>query len=775
MIVTREWLNEWIDLSDISIEKVCEKLNAIGLEVDSLTKQRVPDGVVLGKVIECEKHPDADKLNVTKVDVGDEILQIVCGAKNVAKGQYVAVAKIGAILGENFEIKKAKLRGIESSGMICSSSEIGLVKTNDGIMVLDESIGELELGKPINEYPLINDDIIEIELTPNRGDCLSVYGVARDLAAAFNKELKSKEYLIQEDRRGIGRVLEFDSISQKNSSIKYMFFERKDLKSKFLIDYRLYMCQEEVGNVIENFVKYTILNTGVILRSYDFDKFSHEHEYNRVKLELKKDENGIEKIYDGNNLVSIIGISQNHRYKVEDKTQNILIEASYIKPELIAKIRHKYKLETDELFYRSSRGSETDLKFGLEELENLICEEASVYAGFEETIDDYEKDIIQVQKDFIRDFIGQELDVEFIITTLNKLGFEVDYRGEFFVVTVPLYRSDIKGPQDVVEEVLRIYGIDNLVSKPLCFAEREIINNTYENIKKRRYYKNKLVGLGYFESVSYIFDNKEEIKEYGLDIVPEDKDIKNPITNELNTLRTTICLNLIRAASLNTRNGKKQIKLFENGKVFTKDMEEVEKFSFIFSGENSLEGLLNQNSIEQCKFADIAKDIFAFVGNCEFKSVKPNNKLFNPYEYAQIIINDKVAGFVGRVHLEVEKKYDLKNTYICEIDFDALQSGVIEFQEFSKQQSSQKDISFLADKDMNFEKIDKILKENKPKNVISYHPIDIYHDENLGEKKSVTIRFTMQDKEKTLSDEDIKTSMQTIIDTLKEKLGLEMR
>ena len=775
MIVTKEWLNEWIDLSDISSEEICEKLNSIGLEVESLTKQRVPDNVVLGKVIECEKHPNADKLNVTKVDIGGEVLQIVCGAKNVAKGQYVAVAKIGATLGNNFQIKEAKLRGVESYGMICSSFEIGLVKTNDGIMVLDDSIGELELGKPINQYPLINDDIIEIELTANRGDCLSIYGVARDLSAAFKKELKNKDELIQEDRRGIGRVLELDTLKKKYSALKYMFFEKADLKSNFLIDYRLYMCQEEVTHPVANVIKYSTINTGVILRGYDFDKFNHDNEYSKVKLTLNSDENGIEKVYDGENVVSIVGINQNPKYNIDENSQNILVEASFVKPEEISLKQYKYKLDSDELFYRSSRGSESDLKFGLQELEYIIDEKSRVYSGFEETIDEFEKEIIQIHKEFLDSFIGQEISDEFIITTLINLGFEVEFRGEFFIVTVPLYRSDIKHPQDLVEEILRIYGIDNITPKPLCFFERETINPTYDKIRKRRFYRDKFTGLGYYESISYIFDNKAELKEYGLDLVFPDMDIKNPITNELNTLRTTLCLNLLRSASKNAKNGKKQIKLFEIGKVFGKDLKEIEKVGFIFSGENLLEGLLNNNSIKECSFADIVKDLFYLVDKCEIKSANPSNTLFNPYEYGEIIRDNKVIGYIGRIHLEVEKKYGLKSSYLCELDFDHLRYSIIEAKEYSIYQSSQKDLAFVVNQDMKFEEIDKVLKENMPSNIISYYPIDIYKDETLGDKKSITIRFILQDFTKTLSDNDIKESLQQIIDTLKEKLNLEMR
>jgi phenylalanyl-tRNA synthetase beta chain len=209
MIVTKNWLNEWIDLSGIDATQLCKTLNAIGLEVDRHDKISVVHGVVVGFVKQCEKHPDADKLNVCQVDIGNSVKQIVCGASNVREGIYVAVATVGTKLPNGLEIKEAVLRGVDSHGMICSSSEIGLPAMGEGIMILDKSIGELTCGKNLGEYDDFNDDVIEIELTANRGDCLSIHGVARDLSAALNKELREKKSATDiEGRLGIGRILQ---------------------------------------------------------------------------------------------------------------------------------------------------------------------------------------------------------------------------------------------------------------------------------------------------------------------------------------------------------------------------------------------------------------------------------------------------------------------------------------------------------------------------------------------------------------------------------------
>jgi phenylalanyl-tRNA synthetase beta chain len=212
MIVTRRWLEEFIDLNGISIQKIIDTLNLIGQEVEGYKKVEVPQNVVVGKVIECKKHPNADKLNLTKVDVGEEILQIVCGASNVDVDQFVPVAKIGAVLGDNFKIKKAKLRGVESFGMICSSTEIGLPKLNDGILVLDDSLGELKVGEYVGKY--LNDEIIELGVTANRGDCFSIRGIARELSAGLDIPLKSIDFSFEELKEGIGRIVNIKRMIQ---------------------------------------------------------------------------------------------------------------------------------------------------------------------------------------------------------------------------------------------------------------------------------------------------------------------------------------------------------------------------------------------------------------------------------------------------------------------------------------------------------------------------------------------------------------------------------
>ena len=279
MIVTRTWLNEFIDLSEVSNDKLYETFNAIGLEVDSIEQVEIPAKVVIGKILSVEKHPDADKLNVCQIDVGEKILQIVCGAANVVDAEYVAVATVGAVLPGNFEIKDAKLRGVESAGMVCASSELGLPEMGKGIMILDDSIGELEIGRELGSYAFVADTIIELELTANRGDCLSVYGVARDLSAALDINMKSFEYKQAEKMKlGIAREAEIHSNGTMDADLCYKLATLNSVTANFLLQLRLTMVKVEAEGKLAKNLAYVTHTTGVILRAYNSKAFMNDKE-----------------------------------------------------------------------------------------------------------------------------------------------------------------------------------------------------------------------------------------------------------------------------------------------------------------------------------------------------------------------------------------------------------------------------------------------------------------------------------------------------------------
>ncbi|MEA2091944.1 MAG: phenylalanine--tRNA ligase subunit beta, partial [Campylobacterota bacterium] len=414
MIVTRSWLNEWIDLNGITTQDLAKTFNSIGLEVDRIKSYEIPKKIVIGKVLECEKHPDADKLNVCKVDIGTSVRQIVCGASNVRAGIDVVVATIGAVMPSGIVIKPVKLRGVESEGMICSSSEIGLEDCQNGIIELDSSIGEYKLGQEVSDLATFSDDLIEIELTANRGDCLSIRGVARDLSAAYDRPLIETNINEDEDKRvGIGRILSLSHENDLDVNLRYRAVDLKDLDLPLIVRLRLAQIEDSRETDIEALMLYVTHSSGVILRAYNYGFFCSDNE-TMAKVELGKDENGYASIMSNISKVkaSTVGIIQEDSSKVTYDEGTVLIEASYIPPDIISKKMQESKMDSGPMYYRTSRGSEPELNQGLNFCLNLIesNSSSSVFGGVIELCDSYEDKIVSVTKQEIDDIVGAKID-----------------------------------------------------------------------------------------------------------------------------------------------------------------------------------------------------------------------------------------------------------------------------------------------------------------------------------------------------------------------------
>jgi phenylalanyl-tRNA synthetase beta chain len=719
--------------------------------VDSVHTISVPKGVVVGKVLSCEKHPDADKLNVCQVDIGSQTKQIVCGAKNVAKEQMVAVATVGADLGDNFIIKDAKLRGVDSAGMICGSSEIGLPKLEDGIWVLDESIGELKLGKELSEYDLVNDEVIEIELTANRGDCLSIYGVARDLSSALDIPLKEIDLA-----DSFGDTL--CSLKCDSDDVALIYQEATEVKSDTLMSLRTGFVELYDNDERQRVLNYVTQATGVLLRAYSCEP---------KEIEVKKDDT-LEAVFCDGKLISHVGIDQ-----VKDDNPKKIIEASYIKPDVVSKSVMGKEIEKDELYYHSSRGSESDLAFGLNYLAKVTN------SGKLKTSQTKQKEKFSHQVNItfskIDNFIGQEMDKEVVVNILEKLRFVVDVDGDELTINVPTFRHDIVNEQDVIEEIVRVVGIDNIASKPFEFAEKLRFNKAYSEHQKRKHFRYLLAGAGFFEAVHYFFDNREKLQKYGFAVVDENLDVANPINNDLNTLRSTLLLHMLESSSKNLKHGRSRVALFEIGRVSDSKRDESQRVAFIFSGEEALASVSNSGEPKQIDFLTFASKVRSVIGEFELKVAEDKNLLANPYEYARVIKDGDDIGFIAKVHIDVQREYDLPTTYICEVDFDKLKYEKIIASPYSKFPALTRDLSLITPKEMKFSTIREFLNSTLPKEVKGFAPIDIYESKELGENRSVTVRFTIQSDEKTFQEQEITSIMDNILSSLKDSLGIGIR
>jgi len=779
MIVTRSWLEEYIDLSDIDNDTLYKTFNSIGLEVDSFEEHKIPAKVVVGRVLSCEKHPDADKLNVCQVDIGTEQVQIVCGASNVVNAEYVAVATIGAALSDDFKIKKAKLRGVESMGMICSSTELGLPALEDGIMILDNSIGELELGKELNGYPKFADTVIELELTANRGDCQSVHGVSRDLCAAFKKELKPCEY---EPKNlsviGIAKELNISLKGDFPTLLEYATVSTEEIKSTFVERLRIAFVSLEANSELERLLSYATHASGVVLRAYSCDKLKKEED-GRALISIEADENSVVTVKSGDSTLSVVGISQNEEYKATDKSKKILLEASYINPDFVVDEVSTHKLKTDTQYYISSRGSEPDISYGLRELKKVFEDSKDVEfsSSTVKVGEPLERRVIALDIDELLAVIGQEISKSEISTILLALGFEMDKIGEnAYKVKVPLHAHDIKNIQDIAEEVMRIYGIDNIESKPLVFEEKNRINEVYLNYKAKRDIRER-ASANFYEAVTYAFANKTMLKKYGFETVDEDLELLNPIVNELNTMRTTILVNLLEAANRNVKYGKKSIALFELGTVFNKRREESQKIAFIYSGFESRASVVNSANAKNIDFANFLEKLGSVVGKFELKNSNALNGLMHPFVSAKVIKDAQVIGFISKLHPQVSSDFDLSDTFIAEFDLDPILPKHILVEELSNFQAVNKDLSVLVDENLSFYNVAKSLKALQEDNNLlkDFYPLDIYTDDKLGDKKSLTVRFEIQSDVATLSDEEIETVMAKVLATLENDFEAQLR
>jgi phenylalanyl-tRNA synthetase beta chain len=777
MILTRSWLQEFIDLSEVSNEKLYETFNSIGLEVDSLRKVEIPQKVVVGKILSVEKHPDADKLNVCQIDVGEGVKQIVCGAKNVVDAEYVAVALVGAVLPDDFHIKPAKLRGVASDGMVCASSELGLPEMGKGIMILDESIGCLEVGREFGSYEKVADTIIELELTANRGDCLSIYGVARDLSAALDIEMKPFEYKTPEKMKlGIAREAELRQSGKMEADLHYKLLKSEALIAPFLLHLRLAMVGVESEGALETLLAYTTHATGVILRGYRADAFRTKE--GRISVQPHAREKGIMEVRTPSELASIVGVNQSPQTLPDASTKEMLIEASYIHPDVLVEAVSQTDLVCDGLYYKTSRGSNPDLAFGLALFASLVNAYSTIscYEGSLDVTIEREKERVVVDAKTLSDIVGMPVELNRIVTILQKLGFGISAMGsECIAAVVPLFRHDIKNIQDITEEIVRIIGIQNIEAKPSVFAEKPRLNATTQRYQAKKGLKHRAIARGFYENLSYVFSDKKLLEAYGFAVTREDLALANPIAEELNTLRSTILINLLNAAKRNVSYSQKSIPLFEIGAVFDEVRNQKEVLSFLFSGQVSSESVENAGKPAMVDFSHFVEKLSGVLGAFTLENTEAKNGLMHPYQSANILIDGVVCGYVSKLHPTVQEAFDLPVTFIAEVDFEALLPKHIQATPISKFQGVYKDLSVVIDKEMPYARVREALEGVSLQMLKRFYPVDIYEDEALGEKKSLTLRFFIQSMEATLSEGDIETVMESVMQTLQTECQATLR
>ncbi len=756
-------LNVFVDTPK-DIAKLCEDLSRLGLEVESCIPCAAPKNVVVGKVLEKAPHKNAEKLSVCQVDTGKEVLQIVCGAKNVAPNQFVPVALNGALIGST-TIAKTELRGVESCGMICSSSELGFPKINDGILELDESVGELVLGKELNEYAPFNTHVLEISLTPNRGDCLSVLGIAREISAFYRtplKPIKALNFTPKSD------LITLHASEKIESHLAYYLVCNHSLKTPLNVKLSLAHNNALSENDLNNFIEFSAHFSGVVMNAYSLNATP-------IDLSVKNDENNLESVYINHQKRSTIAIKHQDQ---KDLSEHLLLEASYTDPISLSLKLHALKDKTlqkdNALIYRSSRGSNPNLSDGLNFLSAHL--KAAILES-KQTKHPLKDRILQFKLEEITEILGLAVEEETIQGILKNLGFKVsakvsDSNPQILEVVAPNFRHDIKTIQDIAEEILRFVGIDHLISKPLNSVSSKNSNPHYDTHRFFENLKHKALACGFKEVIHYVFYSKEKQQKLGFEVLEDPLELQNPITTELNTLRTSLVCGLLDASLRNKNLGFKSIALYEKGSVYNSKREEIQKLGFLASGLQKKESYPDAKG-KAWDFYSFAECVSKVIGDFSLEKLTTQTPINHPYQSAKIIQNHKIIGVIAKIHPKVIQELDLFESYYAEIDASKLKRPSMLLKPFSIYPSSVRDLTLIIDENTAFSGIKKALEDAQIPNLSEILPLDIFKESN--NTIALSVRCVIHSLEKTLNDEEVNSAVQKALEILEKEFNARLK
>ncbi|MCQ2831059.1 phenylalanine--tRNA ligase subunit beta [Helicobacter pylori] len=756
-------LNVFVDAPK-DIVKLCEDLSRLGLEVESCIPCVAPKNVVVGKVLEKAPHKNAEKLSVCQVDVGKEVLQIVCGAKNVAPNQFVPVALKGAIIGST-TIAKTELRGVESHGMICSSTELGFPKINDGILELDESVGELVLGKELHEYAPFNTHVLEISLTPNRGDCLSVLGIAREISAFYHTPLKPIKAL---NFTPTSDLITLSAGENIESHLAYYLICNHSLKTPLNIKLSLAHNNALSENDLNNFIEFSTHFSGVIMNAYSLNTTP-------MDLSVKNDENNLESVYINHQKRSTIAIKHQDQ---KDLSECLLLEASYTDPISLSLKLHALKDKTlqkdNALIYRSARGSNPNLSDGLNFLSAHL--KATILES-KQTKHSLKDRTLTFQLEDITEILGLAVEEEKIQGILKNLGFKVSIKEpnskpQILEVVAPNFRHDIKTIQDIAEEILRFVGIDHLISKPLNCVSSKHSNPHYDTHRFFENLKHKALACGFKEVIHYVFYSKEKQQKLGFEVLEDPLELQNPITTELNTLRTSLVCGLLDASLRNKNLGFKSIALYEKGSVYNAKREEVQKLGFLVSGLQKKESYPDAKG-KAWDFYSFAECVSKVIGDFSLEKLTTQTPINHPYQSAKIIQNNEVIGVIAKIHPKVIQELDLFESYYAEIDAFKLKRPAMLLKPFSIYPSSVRDLTLIIDENTAFSKIKKALKDAQIPNLSEILPLDIFKESD--NTIALSVRCVIHSLEKTLNDEEVNSAVQKALEILEKEFNARLK
>ncbi len=793
MKISENWLREWVHL-DATTEEIAHQLIMSGTELDGIHPiASAFTNVIVGKIESIEQHPNADRLRVCQVNVGaEELIQIVTNA-SVEVGQKVPVAMIGAELpepdGKIFKIKKSKLRGVLSQGMFCGSETLGMSGGGDGLLSIPVNA---DLGISIREVFDLRDVVLDLDTTPNRADLLSVAGVSRELGVIMQApvaELEIKKVVVESDEtfpvkisaddlchRYAGRIIKDLDVKAQTPDWIVEKLKRSDIRS--------------LGPVVD-VTNYVMLELGQPMHGFDFDKLSGGIDVRRAledekltlldgkEISLNTD---TMVIADADKALALAGIMGGDESAVSDNTLNIYLESAFFLPEKIMGKARQYGLHTDSS-HRFERGVSPDLQVkALERATQLIVEICGGRAGAITDViandDLLKRNDINFERSRIKRHLGIEVEDKRVEDILTRLGCKVEKRESGWTITPPVFRFDLATPEDLVEEVARIYGYDNIPARLRPMEPR--IAHKEETLVSEDTFRNILVARGYQEAITYSFvaPAVEAL------LSPEQGQIRlsNPISEDLSIMRSTLWSGLIPAIDKNVKRQQSRVRFFETGLSFQKTsggLEQRKKLAGAITG--SLYSEQWNMSSREVDFYDIKGDVEALLTEAsgkKFDFVTTDHSALHPGQSANILSDGQLVGVCGALHPVIEKKLSLdQQVFVFELDIDLIsQKKLPEYTKISSYPSTRRDLALLVNSDIEFSSIVKALKNMKIRELIDIFIFDVYEGEHVDSgQKSLALGLIFQDFSRTLEEQEISAHVGKIMKTLENQTGAVLR
>jgi len=787
MNISTTWLREWVN-PDVSDEVLAEKLTMAGLEVDGIAPVAPPfDGVVVGQVVSCEKHPDADKLSLCQVNIGEiDNLQIICGAPNVRLDLKVVVATVGSKLPSGLKIKKAKLRGVESFGMLCSETELGISDSHDGIMELS---ADAPLGESIRTHLDLDDQIIELDITPNRGDCFSILGVAREVCASYDLTMPSPSFKADEK----GHADFATKVSNTKACPKYLTRVIKGINNTVetpqWMAQKLKRASQQTHSPVVDITNYVLLELGQPMHAFDLQQIDGGI---NVRMAKKGEELALLNeqtvslredtlvIADDHSAIAMAGVMGGMSTATQTKSSEILFESAFFEPVSMAGVARSYGLHTESSL-RFERGVDFNLPhLALERATELVLEICGGEASpINECIDEAQLPHIEpitITLEKISKVLGFELEPDWIEAKFISLDFDiVEKANSSWTIVPPSFRFDIRIVPDLIEELARLYGYDRLPVKSLTL-DANITSASQASIDAYDIAQ-ALVNKGYQEAITYSFISSE----YQELIDPSAKKITltNPISQDMSVMRSSLWPGLLQTIESNARRGHHNARFFESGLCFggISAEDQVQKIAGAITGNRySTQWSSEPKALD---FFDAKADVESLLAlsGVEVSFEVGEHPALQNGQTAKIVKNGNTIGYLGALSPIAQKQLSLPKVYLFElIQAECQQGEIASYKAFSSFQASQRDIALVLEKEIQASDLITAIKSLKQEYLIDVGVFDVYEGEHieLG-KKSIALNLSYQSSEATLTDEQLNQSVDEILSHLRTEFSAHLR